>query len=108
MEQVLVILLTRKEDSPKHKTGAALRMGLAIQEGQSGAPGPAKYHPFLNAQMLSQSLNVCDRVLRSVLLHAGKRLGPHRASLIKHHDVPKIGIKKAGHPVVAAKSGASM
>ena len=58
-------------------------MRLRIGQAQGGAPGGAEDQPALDAQVLSQTLDVGDQVLRGVLAQLGVRRAFAAAALVE-------------------------
>src|SRR5690606_5512564 len=79
----LQLFLTREEYTAKYQSKAPVRMRLAISKAQRTAPGTAEHIPLIDAEFLSQALDIIDQVPRCILTQFRVRGRLPRTSLIK-------------------------
>ena len=83
-----------QKNAAQYKAGAALRVGLAVSQGQCGTPGAAKHQPALDTHQFAQALNVGQQVRGGVVAHLAQGRGLARAALVKQHDAVVGWVKK--------------
>ncbi len=83
-------------------------MPLRIGQGQGRPPGAAEQHPLLDAQVLTQSLDVLDQVPGGVVFQAGIGRGATAAALVEGDDAIEVGIEEAPTQAIAAGTRPAM
>src|SRR5580658_192714 len=88
-------LFSQEKDTPKDEFGDAVGMRLGIGERKSRTPGPAEYLPPLDAEVLTDFLDVADQVPCGVVLQGRVRRAFAAAALIEVDNAVLRGMKKA-------------
>lgn len=72
-----------------------LGVGLGVGQGQGRTPRAAEQHPFVDAQVLADALQVLDQVPGGVVLQARMGRGAATAALVEGDDAVQVGVKVA-------------
>src|SRR6185369_3495726 len=94
VEEPVDFALAAQEDAAKDERQAAIRMMLAVCDGERRSPGAAEHDPFVDAQVLAQPLQVVDELGRRVVLDATQRLRAAGAALVVDDDAVRVRIEK--------------
>lgn len=85
-----------------------LRMGLRIGQRQGRTPGAAKQHPFFDAQVLANPLQVGDQIPGRVVFQAGVGSGATTAALVESDNAIQVGIEEATTLGITSGTGAAV
>ncbi|MNJ37153.1 hypothetical protein D3C77_319620 [compost metagenome] len=104
----LDLLRAAQEDAAQDQAMHALGVGLGVGQGQGRAPGAAEQHPFFDAQVLADALQVFDQVPGGVVFQAGMGGRTATAALVEGDDAVQVGIEVAAALGIAASTRATM
>lgn len=104
----LDFLRTAEEDPTQDQAMHPLWMGLGVGQGQGRAPGTAEQHPFFDAQVLADALQVFDQIPGGVVFQAGVGGGATATALVEGDDTVKVRIEVATTLRVAASTRATV
>src|SRR5690606_315674 len=102
------LLRAAQEDATQNQPLHALRMRLRIGQRQGGAPGAAKQHESVDAQMLTNALDIGDQRLGGIVLQARVRGGTTAAALIEGDNAIQGRIEVTATGGIAAGAGTTM
>ncbi|MNL64407.1 hypothetical protein D3C87_1886180 [compost metagenome] len=71
----------------------ALRMGLRVGQGQGRTPGATEQHPFFNAQVLADALEVGDQIPGGVVFQARVGRGSTATTLVESDNAIQVWIE---------------
>ncbi|MNH35350.1 hypothetical protein D3C79_960240 [compost metagenome] len=83
-------------------------MGLRVGQRQGRTPGATKQHPFFDAQMLANPLEVGDQVPGGVVFQAGVGGRATTTALVEGDDAIKIWIEVAPTLGITTGTGAAV
>jgi hypothetical protein len=83
----------------------ALGMGLGVGQRQGRAPGTAEQHPFVDAQVFADALEVGDQVPGGVVFQAGVGRRAAAAALVEGDDAVQVRVEIAAALGVATGAG---
>ncbi|MNS68352.1 hypothetical protein D3C72_1016320 [compost metagenome] len=101
-------LRTAEKDPAQDQAVYPLRMGLRVGQREGRTPGAAKQHPFVDAQVLSNPLQVGDQIPGGVVFQAGVRRGATAAALIESDNAIEIRIEEATTLGITSGTGAAV